>query len=87
MEPMVRHPNQVEAAGMETDQAPRVVEDLLPQLKTACLVAQINPHRRRVLLQLQRRVNSQARRDPRPLVRMIPSSARSNVRQRAHTMR
>ena len=72
---------------MEADQAPGVGEDLRLRRKTACQVAQINPRRRRVLLQRKRRASSLARRDPRLLVRMIPSSARSNVRQRVRTMR
>ena len=72
---------------MEADQAPRVEEDLRLRHKTACQVAQINPRRRRVLLQRKRRASNPARRDPRQLVRMIPSSAHSNVRQRVRTMR
>jgi hypothetical protein len=70
---------------MEADQAPRAVEDLPLQRKTACQVAQINLRRRRVLLQSKRQASSPARPDPRPLARMIPSSVRSNVRRRAHT--
>ena len=72
---------------MEADQAPGVGEDLRLRRKTACQAAQINPRRRRVLLQPKRRASSPARPDPRLLVRMIPSSVRSNVRQRVRTMR
>ena len=70
---------------MEADQAPQVGEDLRPRHKTACQVAQINPRRRRVLPQPKQGASSLAR--PDPLVRMIPSSVRSNVRQRVLTMR
>ena len=72
---------------MEGDQTPGVGEDFRPRRKTACQAAQISPRRRRVLLQPERRASSPARPDPRLLVRMIPSSVRSNVRQRARTMR
>jgi len=72
---------------MEADQAPRAVEDLPLRRKTACRVAQINPRRRGVLLQPKRQASSPARPVPRQLVRMIPSSVHSNVRQRAHTTR
>jgi hypothetical protein len=70
---------------MEAVQAPIVGEDLRLRRKTACQVAQINP-RHHVLPQPKRQVSSPARPNPRLLVRVIPSSVRSNVRQHAHTM-
>ena len=72
---------------MEADQAPEVGEDLRLRRKEACQVAQINPRRRRVLLQPERRASSPARPDPGPLGRIIPSSVRSNERQCERTMR
>ena len=87
MERAVHHPDQVEAAAMEADQAPGVGEDLRLRRKTACQAAQINPRRRRALPQRRVRASNPARREPPSLAQKIPSSVRSNVRQRVRTMR
>ena len=74
-------------SGGEADQASRVGVDLRPRHKTECQEEQINPRLRCVLPPPKGRASNLVRRDPRRLVRMIPSSVRSNVRQLARTMR
>ena len=79
--------DQVEAPGMEAQQALRVGEELPLQRKTACQVAQTSPLRRRVLLRPKRRASSLARREQRRLVRIIPFLMPSNVQQREYITR
>jgi hypothetical protein len=83
----VRHHRQVEeAGGMETDQAPRVGEDIRLRRRTY-QVAQINPRLRRVLLRGGRRASNPARRAPRRMAGKIRCSVRSNAPRSARGMR